>query len=247
MEYEDRLTINTPEGVDLSLSLAGVGSRCGAAMVDLTIQGALIAALAFVLGQLDGLGSGYVTAAVLSVLSFLVIFGYDVTWEVWGAGRTPGKRMLRLRVVRSSGAPIGFRASAVRNLLRLVDMLPGLYFAGFVVILATPRNQRLGDLAADSVVVHDAPLRAPRKGPAPARGARVTPAAAAWDVSAITADDLATVRSFLERRHQLTPQARERLAAELAARLRPKVAGTGASGGDEQFLSALAAVKASRA
>lgn len=250
MEYEDRLTISTPEGVDLSLSLAGIGSRCAAAIVDATIQSILTIAFFVVLGLIADLADSlWVAFAAISVVSFLIVFGYDIAWEVWGGGRTPGKRVAGLRVVRSDGSAIGFRASAVRNLLRLVDFLPTVYAFGLVAILATRDNQRLGDLAAGTVVIHDpgtgrrrrsdVTTVAPRPRPAP-------PGSAAWDVSAVTADDLATLRSFLERRGGLTAPARAALAADLAARLRPKVGGVPHGDADEDFLAAVAVVKASR-
>ncbi len=248
MEYEDRLTISTPEGVELSLPLAGVGSRCTAALIDLTIQGLLLGSFALVFSFLgDALGSAYLVAGALSVVGFLIVFGYDIAWEVWGAGRTPGKRVVHLRVVRSTGAPIGFRASAVRNLMRLVDILPTLYALGFAVILATRNNQRLGDLAAGAVIVHDpvAPRRRRARTaqpPAPEPPAQ----ASAWDISAVTAEDLSTVRGFLSRRDQLSREARAALARELAARLRAKVAGAPEVRDDEQFIAAVAAVKAAR-
>lgn len=240
MEYEDRLTISTPEGLDLSLSLAGIGSRCGAALVDGTVQTMLAVAAGFLAGLASDLGAGgWIAVALFIVLIFVLVFGYDVAWEVWGGGRTPGKRLLHLRVVLASGAPIGFRASAVRNVLRIVDVLPGGYGVGLVSILVTSRNQRIGDLAAGSVVVHEPARR-------PAGVEMAAPADhAAWDVSAVSADDLAVVRSFLERRDSLSPQARARLAGDIARRLRAKVA-AGAPGSDEEFLAAVASIKASR-
>lgn len=247
MEYEDRLTITTPEGVDLSLSLAGVGSRCAAGLVDFTIQVTLVIALLVALASIYA-GPDYLRIAAFSVASFLIFFGYDISWEVWGGGRTPGKRLTHLRVVRSNGAPIGFRSSAVRNLVRIVDYMPLMYMVGMVAVLATRRNQRLGDLAADSVVIHEPP-GARRRG-APVLGEAVRPVppppdAGTWEVSAVTPEDLATVRAFLQRRTALRPDARRQLAADLAARLRPKVSSP-PPGDDEQFLDQLAAVKASR-
>src|SRR5439155_22411191 len=111
---------------------------------------------------------------------------YDVPSEVLPGRRAPGRRWTGLRVVRSGGQPVGFVASAIRNLLRLVDFLPSMYLVGITSILVTQRNQRLGDLAGDTVVA-----RASRK---PVRVVEAVPtgplagALAAWDVSGITAE-----------------------------------------------------------
>jgi len=243
--YEDRLSIPTPEGVDLELVLAGLGSRLVASLVDYVVKGAILIALWVIGATIGGGDAGGFLVAVLLVGSFLVWFGYDVAFETLASGRTPGKRVAGLRVVRLGGEPVGFLASAVRNLLRLVDSLPGIYAVGAVCILFSARNQRLGDLAAGTLVVRE------RRAPLPAAGAPVPDFAvadryAAWDVSGITPFELVTVRRFLERRGQLDPAARGRLGWELAERLRPKVAGAPPDLQPEQFLEALAEAKASR-
>ncbi len=120
-EYEDRLTITTPEGVELRLTLAGVGSRFTAAIVDAMIEAVVLVALALLVFLTDGFGGGQNLAnAIYAVLAFLFFWGYDVVFEVLAAGSTPGKRVNGLRVVRTGGQPIGFLASATRNILRAV-------------------------------------------------------------------------------------------------------------------------------
>ena len=242
MRYEDVISIDTPEGVPLELTLAGVGSRFLAAIVDSAIQFATILLILVIVSALGA--SGTVTAAGI-VLSFLVFFGYDILFEVKSSGRTPGKRLTGLRVVRASGAPVTFTISAVRNLLRLVDLLPGMYFVGIISVLATKQNQRLGDLAAGTLVVRERRVPLPAARPAPPDFAAAD-RYAAWDVSAVTSYELVTVRRYLERRWHLDPAARYRLGWELAERLRPKVAGAPANLHPEQFLEALAEAKASR-
>ena len=251
MSYEDRISIATPEGVDLQLTLAGLGSRTVARLIDQAIQtGVLIAVMvlaALAAGGSDGDGAGLAVAGFL-VLLFLVQFGYDVLFETLASGRTPGKRWSGLRVVRVDGGPVGFLTSAVRNLLRLVDFLPGVYAVGMVVVLASPRNQRLGDLAAGTLVVRE---RRSGGKVAEAAGARsgawdVDDRVAGWDVSAVTGDELATVRRFLERGATLTVEARDRLAEQLAGRLRPKVVGPPSDQAAEQFLEHLVAAKSAR-
>jgi uncharacterized RDD family membrane protein YckC len=250
VEYEDRVTIATPEGVDLDLRLAGLGSRFAAQAIDLVIEAVLIVAAGLALVGADAFSEGSVAsgvgAGVFSIVFFLVILGYDVLFEVLASGRTPGKRWTGLRVVRTGGEPIRFLASAIRNLFRLIDFLPFSYLIGSIAILVTRRNQRLGDLVAGTLVVRE------RGGDVRRRGTQEQPAAApsyddlAWDVSAITQEELGAVRSFLARRDGLTPDARASLARTLDERLRAKVPGAEATLSHEGFLERLAAVKAGR-
>jgi uncharacterized RDD family membrane protein YckC len=248
VQYEERTRIATPEGVELELVLAGLASRFMAEIVDaaliLLIVGAMVAA-----GALAG---GFVGLAILT-LAFgglmLISVAYHVAFEVLAAGRTPGKRMNGLRVVMDGGEPVGLRASAVRNLLRLLEGPPLFYLPAIVSILATSRNQRLGDLAAGTLVV-----REPR-GPGGRRRRAATgqPGALApglrlaeWDVSAITQEELVAVRSFLARRDSFAPAARRGLARDLAARLGSKVAGPPPGLPAETLLEGIAAAKSAR-
>jgi uncharacterized RDD family membrane protein YckC len=250
VEYEDRVTIETPEGLDLQLTLAGVGSRFTSALVDNLIQLLLVAALGLILGLGIGLApdEGGFAVAVWTLGSFLVFVGYDVSFEVLASGRTPGKRLNGLRVVREGGEPVTFLASATRNVLRLIDMLPSLYLVGCISVLVTKRNQRLGDLAAGTLVVRE--RRAVSTRPALRRWGRapraLPEASASSDTTAITDEELAAVSSFLERRNELTWDARNQVALTLADRLRPKVAGPLVGYAAEQFLEALVLAKASR-
>jgi uncharacterized RDD family membrane protein YckC len=238
--FEDRVAIATPEGVEVELTLAGIGSRFIAGAIDWAIQIVTLVAIGLILRT-----AGDVGAAVFAVVFFAVIFFYDVLFEVLGGGRTPGKRWTGLRVVRAGGRPITFVRSALRNILRLVDILPGFYAIGMTAIFITPYNQRLGDLAAGTNVVRDRHGDR-RRGSAPAALEPMDPGpAASWDVSAVSADDVATVRAFLERRESLAPEARNRIAADLADRLRPRVGGADERS-NETFLALLVAAKAAR-
>jgi uncharacterized RDD family membrane protein YckC len=237
--FEDRLAISTPEGVEVELTLAGIGSRFISGGIDWVIQIFVLVALAVVLRQIGDVG-----AAILASAFFAVIFFYDVLFEVLGGGRTPGKRAAGLRVVRSGGRPITFVRSALRNILRIIDILPGFYAIGMIVIFITHRNQRIGDLAAGTLVVRDrhgdrapgAAIEAPVLEPGPAVD---------WDVSAVSGADVATVRAFLERRPSLGARARKDLAWQLARKLQPLVGGANEAD-DERFLEMLVAAKARR-
>jgi uncharacterized RDD family membrane protein YckC len=242
----DHTSIVTPEGVTLDLPLAGVGSRFIAAIIDTAIQVVLLIAIVLIGSALPDSG---VVAALTVIGAFAVFTAYDICFETLASGRTPGKRAVGLRVVTRGGAPVRFLTSAVRNLLRLVDILPGTYLVGIVCVIASRRNQRLGDLAAGTLVV--------RERTAAARAAPSWTSAAhppvdpedieGWDATALTSEETATGRRFLERRTTLVPEARARLAAELAGRLRPKVATPSDDLADETFLERAVAAKLHRA
>jgi uncharacterized RDD family membrane protein YckC len=239
MQYEDRITIPTPEGVALELTLAGLGSRAIAGTLDLVLKGLAVLVLLVLLAA----GLGRDGLVVLLPAAALVMLAYDVLFEVLGHGRTPGKRWSGLRVVRASGRPIDARASLIRNILRLVDGMPLFYAPTVVAILVTRRNQRPGDLAADTVVVRDgrAVDAAQARAADPARAS----VGARWDVSAVPAADVATVRAFLERRNGLAADARVRLAAQLDSALRPRVGGADEPD-PERFLEILYDAKQAR-
>lgn len=243
--YEDRISVATPEGVDLEVTLAGVGSRFVAGLLDQLLRWALLLALVALMALLQkAAGGGFHGAGlvVLVVAIFLVQFGYDVVFETRAAGRTPGKRWTGLRVVKMGGAPVGFVASALRNVLRIVDSLPGFYLVGMLSVLFTKNNQRLGDLAAGTIVVRERRQSTSLPGPAP------TPPADSglYDVSAVSAEEVATIRRFLDRRATLTEESRNRLAMEMATRLGPKVAGPARHWDPEEFLEYVVATKAAR-
>ncbi|MFN0090567.1 MAG: RDD family protein [Acidimicrobiales bacterium] len=241
-DYEaDTVTIATPEGVELDVVVAGLGSRGLAAAIDLVIT-QTAGVLVLLVGVAAASVAGGWAVAVAAIAAFFFQFGWFLFFEALWDGQTPGKRAAGLRVVHVDGRPIGFLTSAVRNVMRVVDLLPGLYLAGALCILFTSRHQRLGDLAAGTIVIRER-----RPGPlapaAPAPLQSVGPAAAAaWDLTAISGEELAAVRAFLARRWSLDPEARARLAVALEAALRPKVVGAPPAPA-EWFLEALAAAR----
>ena len=240
MQLDNRVTFATPEGVTLELVLAGLGSRFLARLLDTVIQGSLIAALAIAVGAS---GSPGWLQAVAIVLSFLVLFAYDIILETLNNGRTVGKLAAGIRVVGRNGEPVRFLASAVRNIARILDFLPLLYLIGTISIVTTPRGQRVGDLAAGTIVARD---RFPGLAHAPAP-LTVTPAAVAtWDVSAVSANELQAVRHFLDRRLELRWAARSYFALDLANRLGPKVAGIPANSHPEYVLEGIVVAKQGR-
>jgi uncharacterized RDD family membrane protein YckC len=242
VQLDDRVTLATPEGVALELVLAGLGSRFLARLLDTVIQFGVILALAFGLGIAGGGAPGWVQAIVI-ILVFLTIFAYDIVFETLNHGRTIGKQAAGIRVVGQTGEPVRFFASAIRNIARILDFLPVFYLIGTISIIATARDQRVGDLAAGTLVMRDRfPGMARMTAPI-----TVNPAAVVtWDVSAIGTAEIQAVRQFLDRRLDLTPPARNYFAVDLANRLAPRVAGIPPYSHPEYVLEGIVVAKQSR-
>ena len=225
MSKTNTLLIRTPEGIVFSQLLAGPVTRVLAWLID----GACILAITLVLGL------GLSLLAVISVgvaeftsilFYFAISTGYSMILEWYWRGQTIGKRVLRLRVVDAQGLRLHFSQIVIRNLLRNVDMLPGLYLVGGLACLISRRAQRLGDFAANTVVIRSPKISEPdieqllagkfnslREHPhLEARlRQRVSPAEASVAVQALL------------RRDELDPAARVELFGELAAHFRSKV------------------------
>lgn len=240
MQLDDRVTFATPEGVVLELVLAGLGSRFLARLLDTVIQSVIIIALAAGVGVA---GASGVVQAVASVFIFLVVFAYDIVFEALNNGRTIGKLAAGIRVVSATGEPVRFLASAVRNIARIVDFLPFFYLVGTICIVATERDQRIGDLAAGTLVARD---RFPGISRTPAPLTVPPEAVATWDVSAVSANEIQAVRHFLDRRLELRWSARAHFALELSNRLAPKVAGVPPNSHPEYVLEGIVVAKQSR-
>ena len=146
------LVIKTPEGIEFSLLLAGPVTRFLAWAVDLGAVFALITVLNVIFGLLGVLSRDLAMAA--NIIGFFVVsIGYGILTEWYWQGQTLGKRLLRLRVMDEQGLRLQFSQIVIRNLLRFVDSLPALYLVGGLACLFNRRAQRLGDFAANTVVV----------------------------------------------------------------------------------------------
>ena len=200
----------------IEYELAGVASRCGAAAVDILLQALAVLAivLVFLVVELSLHLSivGFSTTVVI-VSTFVLWWGYYVFFETLWNGQTPGKRLLRLRVVKYGGTPIDLPSAAIRGLIRVVDLA----IIGFVVMFFTPRNQRLGDLAAGTLVVKE---RSEWKGdiaqPKTAPPNESPEAAMVKNIELVTPEQFETVKRFVERSDELTPETREQIAARIA-------------------------------
>ncbi len=245
-DYQDRLAISTPEGLQVELVLAGLGSRFTAALLDLVIKAVVLLGVVIVFASAGSAG-----LAIVSIAVFVVYVGYDIAFEVLSGGQTPGKKATHLRVLRTDGRPVDFLSSGIRNTVRLVEGLGLAYVPGMIAVLVTSKNQRIGDLFARTIVVREHEVAAaaidlapPAPAAAPLDPATPPPLPAAprpsWagtlDVTAITPTDLAALRSFLQRRHQLEGLVRADIARRLGGAIRPRVGGGVDTLHDEQLI-----------
>ncbi len=209
-----QLDVATPERVGLSLPVAGIGYRSLAWLVDVALILSFWVVLYFlwaltgpdVVAVVGGLSTFARVAAILGFFFFQWV--YWTACEVWLRGQTPGKRLLKIRIVRADGSPVGVFESAVRNLLRVVDFLPFGYGVGAIVMLVDPKHRRLGDLAAGTVALREEQIDLSTYRPAPASAGRE-----------LTAGEHELVRELSSRFDGLEPAARLGLVKKLAERL----------------------------
>jgi uncharacterized RDD family membrane protein YckC len=239
----DKLTIDTPEQIPLEFPLAGIGSRFLAVALDSLIQffGWLVLVLLFTWFEPD-LARIWPKAttwafAIVVIVGFLIFSGYFAVFETVWNGQTPGKRAVRIRVIKDSGRPISVYEAIIRNVIRIIDEIPGFYGLGIISIFVSSRNKRLGDFAAGTVVVHETALTELQ----PAWEADKTNLAAPYSVAQLSLADLELIEAFLQRRYDLQPEVRRSSAEQIAARMRQKLQiATDAAVSDEDFLEKLA-------
>lgn len=220
------LLVRTPEGIVFSQLLAGPVTRSLAWGIDV-ICVLMIVTLLGGLAAIIGIISVDLAQAISLLLYFVVSLGYGMVLEWFWRGQTIGKRMLRLRVMDAQGLRLHFNQIVIRNLLRAVDMLPGPYLVGGLACLLSRRAQRLGDLAANTIVICIPKLAEPDLDQLLAgkyNSLRDFPHLAARLRQRVTPQEAALAAQTLLRREQFDPEARLELFAEIAGHFRSKVA-----------------------
>lgn len=224
MHLGDDIKIETPEQIEVSLEIAGLGSRFVAKVLDWCIKFMvllgvgllfLLAALLLSMHLPDGPAAWFLLVFVL-VLFYAFVLAFDIYYEVNHNGQSPGKKITGIRVLREGGAPLDFQASCIRNLLSLADFLPMFYLLGGFIALLNTRGQRLGDMAAGTVVVRERAMK--------------PPVHVDWQIqqfsleefvftseqlSSCTPADRHILRSFFQRYDELSTQPRAQLAFNL--------------------------------
>ncbi len=249
------VSVETPELVVLSYTVAGVGSRAVAAIIDYFIGFAALFTLGLLLAILGAARRGFGFTAQSSdvwVLAFFVIgqfvvlWGYYVLFEGLADGQTPGKRVMRLRVVLDGGYSVTFAASAVRNLVRIVDMQPVFtYGVGIASILFNKSGKRLGDIVAGTIVVREELV----KRPAVVASRRQAPAPVATPVlhTALADAEYDVLDRYAQRRSELDPTRRNAIAEQLAARFAAALVGVEGTSDAARLMALYSAEREARA
>lgn len=217
----DTLSVRTADNVALGFKTAGVGSRLAAQLVDGLVVGALLLVVYTVListtESIEGPSAGVLKAGIFLGATFVVVAGYFFVCELVTGGRTPGKNSLGLRVMMLDGSAPDPTAILIRNVVRLIDMLLGI---GVIVMFFHPLSRRLGDLAAGTVVVRDRTrLKLAAVTTPPPVMLRTPDAGPGIDgIEKLGRLEHNALRTFLSR-PGLTPELRQRLAADIAGRL----------------------------
>jgi uncharacterized RDD family membrane protein YckC len=226
IEQANRLLIKTPEGVVFSLRLASPLTRCVAWLVDLGCIATLCLAIGTLLGILR-LISFDLAAAFVLLGYFGVSIGYGIATEWFWRGQTIGKRLLKLRVMDAEGLRLQFNQIVLRNLLRFVDMLPAFYLVGGMAALLNRRNQRLGDFAANTIVIWNPAREEPdlekALGGMKYNSLRAYPHLAARLRQRVTPPEAMLALQAIIRREDFNPEARVRLFAQLGSHFRALV------------------------
>ena len=216
-----QVTIVTPENIRIEYELAGLGSRAGAAVIDILLQGmglAIISLIFMAMHVAPTLALDWVTA-LLGIAVFAISWGYYVYFETVWNGQTPGKRYCRLRTIREGGLPIDISCAAIRNLVRVVDLLPVIipYIVGSIFALFSSKNKRLGDFAAGTLVVKErSEWEGQLKPSQPDNQIQHPEAAYVKNTELITPEEFDTIKRFVEREAELQKHVKEQLATKIA-------------------------------
>jgi uncharacterized RDD family membrane protein YckC len=235
MRFFNQISLSTPESVELEFTLAGIGNRTLALVIDYHVLALLLVAFWIVWGlfsfgllsYLQDLGVDYSAAplwllAIAILLNFIIYTGYFVFFEVMWQGQTPGKRFARIRVVCDDGRPVRLSQVALRALLRPID---DFLFIGVFFILFGKREKRIGDWVAGTIVVQEERGDRKVKLVISERAQQLAPQLPYMtNFTQLLPDDFAVVREYLKRREIMAPQAKTELSLKLAEQLRNLIA-----------------------
>jgi uncharacterized RDD family membrane protein YckC len=233
MRFFNRVTLLTPESVELEFNLAGIGNRAFALLIDYHVLGVIVVlfliAWSFLsiplveiltpLTDSDIIGIWRVAIAILG--TFSIYMGYFVFFETLWQGQTPGKRFAKIRVIRDDGRTVGLQQGTLRALLRPID---DTLFIGAFLIMLTSQEKRLGDMVAGTIVIQAEQPAAPATFPIsePARNlAEQLPQIA--NLFQLLPDDFAVIREYLQRRGALASKAKSELSEKLARQVKDAI------------------------
>ncbi len=236
-QINQKLIIETPENIFLEYELAGLGSRFISFWTDTLIQVFLAMALfylLFIIAGFTGVFAGNLQVSqtvqtVLMVISLFILYqGYYIFFEVRWKGQSPGKRLMKLRVIGENGLPITFYQSAIRNILRIIDMLPPVFFVpsyglGSLVLMVSQQSKRIGDYGAGTLVIKEHGFRgfeifaSVQTQPEYIQKIRIPM------IKKMQDSDYYLLREFFFRKNTLQPELSARIASKLAAHFRQQL------------------------
>ena len=230
MPLFNRVSFETPESVELDFTLAGIGSRAYALVIDYLIWGLTLVIFLFawsffsyylstaLAGTVDTDTLDLWLFAIMLLLYFFIYVGYFVFFETVWQGQTPGKRRAKIRVIREDGRPVRLQQATLRALLRPVD---DIFFIGALLIFLTKKEKRLGDMVAGTIVIQE------ERGSAKANfqlSEEAQPLANELleiaEISSLLPEDFAVIRDYLQRRKELSKDAKVELSKQLASQLK---------------------------
>lgn len=236
------INILTPENVEVKFELAGIGIRFLALLIDGLIQAAVILVLVLiVIGvvsatrfSMNGLPDWVATTiiGIVIFIFFVITYGYFLLYEATKNGQTPGKKAMKIRVIRDTGHPVDFRSALIRNLLRVVDQLPSAYLVGFITMFISPQYRRVGDYVAGTLVVKSSipAIVSNNESASTATTVQsdsnitnVIPQSSMIYFGKISKEDYRVVRHFIDRMNQLEPHVANSYATKIAEPIAEKL------------------------
>lgn len=229
MRFLNQINLQTPESVELEFTLAGIGNRSLALIIDYVICGLTILSIwiigSFLYFQLlsnltiDGLSDRLAQwlGAILLITSFGLYVGYFVIWETLWHGQTPGKKWTKIKVIRDNGKPERLPQAILRALLRPVD---DLVFIGVFLIIFLPQEKRLGDLVAGTIVVQEESGKLAEVDISPEAENLAVQLQIEAEIANLEPEDFATIRDFLQRRKNIMLQYQHQLSRKLAQQVK---------------------------
>lgn len=233
MHFLNRVTHQTPESVELEFTLAGIGNRAWALLIDYHILGLLVVVFLIVWSLISWqlveitnnvfrrVDIGLWLVAIALLVMFFLYTSYFVLFETFWQGQTPGKRWAKIRVVRDDGRPIGIGQATLRSLLRAFD---DALFLGAFLIMFTVREKRLGDIVAGTIVIQVESPAAAANSISDGANELAHQLLQQADFTQLLPDDFAVIREYLQRRKAMSPKAREQLSLQLAQQAKSIIA-----------------------
>jgi uncharacterized RDD family membrane protein YckC len=228
MHFLNRITLQTPESVELEFLLAGIGNRSLALLIDYIVWGSMLFVftmtvtifnelIAGIFKQIFGSQANLWLSAIALMIFFLIYVGYFVFFEVIWQGQTPGKRYTKIRVIRDDGRRESIQQALLRALLRPFD---DLLTIGFFLILLGKQEKRLGDIVAGTLVIQEEYLVAPNFQVSSQGEEFVAELLETANIAQLKPDDFALIRDYLQRRKNISPKAKAELSLNLARQTR---------------------------